>query len=233
MVHQFFRRLLKRGRAGARRIFAPQPETPSERRKRLTAAALSIGIAGAAAFPAAAGRLAISLVPKSTIGKGIAVLGIGAGLTSPIIRRAAFRTPATLIEAGQALGEEVERVGKRPGRAKTVGGLIVGAAAGLLVPRAIERFRGRAAEIPGIIGTAPVVPQELEELIPEKPEDAAAEKPVTPETLTVEAGEPKKKRAKQRPKARQPMIRQTVKVNVMQKQNARFGHKFIKNVQFG
>lgn len=177
--------------------------------------------------PAAAARQAASLIPKSGLGKAALLAVGGAAVTSKVVRRAIIQTPSLIFEKGEALGLEAERQAEAAGerKPKTTTAVLLGAAAGLAAPfilgKVREKFTGQ--EVPTLdfepLPSALPLPKERQ---------AAAEKPVTAETQTIEAGT-KKKRRKSRPQPRRQTISQ--KVNVRVGVNAG-NRKYIKNVIF-
>lgn len=179
---------------------------------------LGLSITGTAAVlgvllsPAAAARQAASLIPKSGFGKTALLAVGGAAVASPVIRKAIIQTPSIIFEKGEALGLEAERQAEAAGerKPKTTLAILAGAALGLAAPSILGKVRERFAgqEVP----TLDFEP--LPSVLPlPKEKEAAAEKPVTAETETIEAGV-KKKPSKRRSQPRRQTISQRVNVRV-------------------
>jgi hypothetical protein len=185
-----------------------------------TAAALGVAVGGAAGTA----RAAKSLVPKSSIGKVVGLVGVGAAAASPTILKAGLEAPFTLVEAGEKLGEKVEALPEETKEEASKFG-----AAGLAAAAGVAAAAGIIGAAPAIIGKAkdllpfgkgdkedtPSLPMETME-VAEAPK--MEEMPLTPETVDIT----KKPSTKRRSKAPQQKISQSVRVSVNQEQNKRY-----------
>lgn len=187
---------------------------------------LGIATVGTAAItavainPSLAARAVTGLLPKSAVGRAATTLAGGAVVTSPTVRKAVFETPSVIFETGEAIGAEVEKEKKAGGAtSKTTQGLIIGAAAGLLIPKIIDKGKKSLDKIPS--------PAEAEAAFGQIPsskgtqglpalEDFPGSPALTPETPATQELNPKKKRkaSKKRLEAPRQTITQRVDVRV-------------------
>jgi len=161
--------------------------------------------------PSLAARALGSLIPKSAVGKGAALLVGGAAVASPVIRKAVVETPSVIFEKGEALGKEIEKQKSEGGAtSKTTTGLIIGAAAGLLVPPLLKK--GKDA-VTGKLETLPT-PSLPTDKIPSAG-DFFGSPELTPQTPATQEMTPKrKKRLKKAKEAQRQTITQRVDVRV-------------------
>lgn len=176
------------------------------------------GIAAAALSPATAGRAAVSLIPKSVVGKvGAAFTGITVGtvlVKSPKARKAVSQAPKTFIQTGLTGGEiiaDVIETGKPKVGAKEAlitGGLLAGgivaAVGAVAVVKSIKK-------LPSIL---PLDKTIVPAIVPEKAIGLEGEIPILPETATITTG---KKPYKRRRAKKTPSIRQSVRINIINK----------------
>jgi len=173
--------------------------------------------AAAAANPAIAARAVGSLVPKSGMGKAAALLVGGAAVTSKTVRKAIVETPSLIFEKGEALGKEAEtQVSEGSSGGKTTTAVLLGAAAGLAIPKVLDLIGQGKEKVSAAKETATGILQELPADLKEQLPvigSAPAEMPITPETEELI----KTRRRKHKKKALEPprqTIRQTVNVQV-------------------
>lgn len=215
-------------------------------------AAAAVPAAGLVVAAGASGRalsVAKSLVPKTIGGKFLAattgLTAYGTLKVSPKAQAVVEKSietlpqkPGKIISFGESIGDVIE--GKTSFTSKDViGGLktagVVGgvaAAAALLVPKVgskLNDLKGKDAVITSN-ATLPGVPQESEgSLVKEKPLNTDTTPAATPELQTVST---KKTRRKRRTAKKTPSVRQSVKVNIYNK-NTQKGKRYLNKVYYG
>jgi len=166
------------------------------------------GVATAVSInPSLAARAVGSLIPKSGVGKGVALLVGGASVASPTFRKALSKTPSVIFETGEELGKEIEKQ-KGSNGSGTATGLIIGAAGGLIIPKILDIFKDGKDVSKDAMEALPDLN------IPDK--DAFFGSPkLTPQTpATQEMTPKKKKRSKKAKEAQRQTITQRVDVRV-------------------
>lgn len=165
-----------------------------------------------------AGRTIVSkaLIPKSIGGIAkipLAVTGVTVLAKSKKARKTVdvATDPSTWVKGGEIIGETIE-TGKPPVTIKQAlvgGGLIAGAVVGgVAVAKGIKKIK----EDP-LIFRAP----QGEQLITEKPLGIEGETPILPETTTIS---PTRKAYKRRRAKKTPSVRQSVRINIVNKSKA-------------
>lgn len=203
------------------KILGYAPKSPVEFAAAATGAGLisQLGVVGAAKVTAigvktAAPKVTKAIIPKTVKGKIIGVtagiLGVGILKKSPTAREAAVgaargiqEKPAEIFKFGEKIGEFIEGKAEKPSvveglkKAGIVGGIAALAAGAIVVaPKAIEKIK----EFKGI-------PSDKE-----TPIGIEGETPILPETTAITTP---KKRYKRRRATKAPSVRQSVRVNVI------------------
>lgn len=183
-----------------------------------TTAGLITGGVMVAKAPAAALAKVVSVAKAHKVKTAVALIGTGIVVQSKKAREKAIiiagkATPESLLGAGARIGEFVdEPTGEKFKEALVGGGLIAGAVAlGIgaaviapkVIPKVAETIKGwRSPE---------------EELIKEKPVGISGEGAILPQTTTITTG---KKPYKRRRAIKKPSVKQSIKVNIINKPRA-------------
>lgn len=157
-------------------------------------------------------------------GKAIGLLTAGAASVSPTVTKAVIETPAALVDTGIKIGESIEGMPTDKTKDLGVGGLLLAGAGGLLAGAGIAAATNAIKDISkgsegaaGLLGTNDTI------------ENAGV---ITPQTTTM-SKTASKKRKKTRSKALPQQIRQSVRIDINNRNTAhRITKKYIKNTSY-
>lgn len=160
-------------------------------------------------------------VLSTTKGKVAGLITAGAASVSPTVTKAVIEAPAALVDTGIKLGAEVEKIPTEQTQDLGVGGLLLAGAGGLLAGygistgvEAIKDIGTNEMKDAGMLGTNDVM------------ENAGV---ITPQTTTM-SKTASKKRKKTRSKALPQQIRQSVRIDIDNRNSAhRITKKYINN----
>ena len=180
-------------------------------KKQITSTLITTGLATATLL---SGGAITKLIPKTILGKSLAVAGAGAVITSPTIAKVVEPTANVerLFTAGKVAGGIIEGKEKPQdvGTALKTGGLVGG---GLIIG-AGAILGGQALIEKGKSLTPETLIAPVKQLITEKPVGIDGQVPITPETATITTGKTPSKRRRAK---KTPSVRQSVRVNIINK----------------
>lgn len=212
--------------------------------KKLTKAAAvpAAGLVIAAGAGGRAASLAKSLVPATIKGKVItgtsALIGYGVLKSSPKAQKTVEKAivslpdkPSKIIGLGKGIGQVIEKkkkfTAKDVGKALAVAGIVGGAAAGaaVILPKIKEKFTKEKAVVPEVSpGVFEATPEQAQQLVKEKPIGIEGT-PQTPQTTKITTG---RKPYKRRRAKKTPSVRQSVRVNVINRSTGIRNTNYIK-----